>query len=121
MRRSAAALAAVLLAGCDAFPLEVHPPADAKQVRWEHSDEGNRAELSFVLPPGADDRKAIADIEAQLRGAGFERCARPGAWHSRGTVATVGVAEREVRVMQVRAPASARSTPIPRDECARGR
>ena len=95
-----AVLAAVLvLWGCDPFPLDLHPPHDARDVRRIYTDEGRHVELTFVA---TDTAWAVGLIDVQLRAAGYERCGEPGAWRKDRAVAVVSAAEKRVVVRQVR-------------------
>ena len=88
-----------LLGGCDPFPLELHPPHDAKHVRTVYTDEGRDVELSFIA---TDAPWAIGLIDTQLRVAGYERCAKPGSWRKERAVATVAAEGSRVVVRQLR-------------------
>jgi hypothetical protein len=94
-----ALLALVLVAGCDPFPLELHPPHDAKHVRTVYSDEGRDVELSFIA---TDAPWAVGLIDTQLRVAGYERCAKAGAWRKERAVAMVAAEGDRVVVRQLR-------------------
>ena len=96
--RPAVLAAALLLCGCDPFPLPLEPPHDARHVRREYTDEGRHVELNFVATDAA---WAIGVIEIQLRAAGYERCAKPGAWRKERAVAVVSAVEKTVVVRQL--------------------
>jgi hypothetical protein len=91
--------AALLLCGCDPFPLQLEPPHDARHVRREYTDEGRHVELNFIATDAA---WAIGVIETQLRAAGYERCAKPGAWRKERMVASIAAEGARVAVRQVR-------------------
>lgn len=92
-------LAVVLLGGCEPFPLELHPPHDAKNVRTVYADEGRDVELSFTA---TDAPWAVGLIDTQLRVAGYERCAKAGTWRKERAVAMVGADGSRVVVRQLR-------------------
>ena len=92
-------LAVFLLGGCDPFPLELHPPHDAKNVRTVYTDEGRDVELSFIA---TDAPWAVGLIDTQLRVAGYERCAKAGAWRKERAVAMVSADGSRVVVRQLR-------------------
>jgi hypothetical protein len=92
-------LAVFFLGGCDPFPLELHPPHDAKNVRTVYTEEGRDVELSFIATDAA---WAIGLIDTQLRVAGYERCAKQGSWRKERAVAMVAAEGARVVVRQLR-------------------
>ena len=92
-------IALLLVVGCDPFPLDLHPPHDARDVRRIYTDEGRHVELAFAA---SDAAWAVGLIDVQLRAAGYERCGEPGAWRKDRALAVVSAAQNRVVVRQVR-------------------
>ena len=91
--------AVLLLSGCEPFPLDLHPPHDATDVRRIYTDESRHVELTFVA---TDPAWAVGLIDTQLRVAGYERCQKPGAWRKERAMALVAAEGNRVVVQQLR-------------------